>query len=443
MMRLAWVSLRAVTALNRVLARRLTPAGRVLAAVLVGAAVVGIDTERSTTYQVFTLASALLILGIPFFLRFRPQVEITRTLPPLATALTPCTYRLRIANRGAAPENGLLVAEHLADPRPTLEQFLRAGPPPAARSFVERHSGYARWRWLIDRRGQPRMGAFAAPQVPAGHAIEIEAQFIPEQRGVLRFEGVTLARADPLGLVTATSDVPLPQAICVLPRRYRLPKLALPGSRHYQQGGFSLASSVGDSEEFSSLREYRPGDPLKRIHWRSFARFGEPVVKEYQDEFFVRHCLVLDTFVSRSREAAFEEAVSIAASFVCAIDTHDCLLDLMFLGDHAVCFTSGRGMLEVERLLELLAAAEPAGDRPFDALTAAVLARRAELSSAILVFSRWDEARNALCARLTALGVPLKAILVIDAGGAPAGLPASVTPVGVGRVEQDLVRAFA
>ena len=45
----------------------------------------------------------------------------------------------------------------------------------------------------------------------------------------------------------------------------------------------------------SSLRDYRPGDPLQRVHWKSFARTGRPVVKEYQDEFFERHALVLDT----------------------------------------------------------------------------------------------------------------------------------------------------
>ena len=34
-----------------------------------------------------------------------------------------------------------------------------------------------------------------------------------------------------------------------------------------------------------------------------------------------------------------------AASFVCAIDTQECLLDLLFVGDRPVIFTSGRGLL--------------------------------------------------------------------------------------------------
>ena len=54
-----------------------------------------------------------------------------------------------------------------------------------------------------------------------------------------------------------------------------------------------------------SLRDYRPGDPLQRIHWKSFARTGDPVVREYQDEFFERHALILDTFCTRAGAPAF------------------------------------------------------------------------------------------------------------------------------------------
>jgi hypothetical protein len=55
------------------------------------------------------------------------------------------------------------------------------------------------------------------------------------------------------------------------------------------------------------------------------------VVKEYQDEFFERHALVLDTGTRRGEDAAFEDAVALAASFVYTIDTQECLLDLLFV----------------------------------------------------------------------------------------------------------------
>ena len=67
----------------------------------------------------------------------------------------------------------------------------------------------------------------------------------------------TVARTDPFGLVRAFVKVRAPDTIVVLPRRYPLPPRAMPGSLKYQQGGVALASSVGESEEFVSLREYR------------------------------------------------------------------------------------------------------------------------------------------------------------------------------------------
>src|SRR5439155_587474 len=134
-----------------------------------------------------------------------------------------------------------------------------------------------------------------------------------------------------------------------------LEDLALPGVRKYQRGGVALAGAVGDSEEFVSLRDYRPGDPLRRVHWRSAARVGRPVVKEYQDEFFVRHALVLDTFAEREESDVFEEAVSVAASIACSIQTKDSLLDLLFVGPETYCFTAGRGLGHTDHMLEVLA----------------------------------------------------------------------------------------
>ena len=117
-------------------------------------------------------------------------------------------------------------------------------------------------------------------------------ELTPLRRGVVRFVAATVARPDPLGIYRALRKQPLPQSLVVLPRRYPLPPIALPGGMKYQQGGVAMASNIGQSEEFVSLREYRRGDPPRHIHWRSWAKAGKPIVKEFEDEFFVRHALV-------------------------------------------------------------------------------------------------------------------------------------------------------
>ncbi|MGH7603973.1 MAG: DUF58 domain-containing protein, partial [Gemmatimonadaceae bacterium] len=222
------------------------------------------------------------------------------------------------------------------------------------------------------------------------------------------------------------------------PRRYRLPRLALPGRRRHQPGGVSLATSVGDSEEFLSLREYRPGDPLQHIHWKSFARTGRPIVKEFQDEFFERHALVLDTGGAHGEDAAFEDAVAIAASFVYTIDTQECLLDLLFVGGELRHLVAGRGQLHAEQMLEALAGVSPSEPAAFEPLAHAVLAARAQLSSCVLVLVAWDAERRRLAETLAASGIEVRCILACAPERAPRDAPAWLVVVHPGAAEAGL-----
>jgi hypothetical protein len=173
-----------------------------------------------------------------------------------------------------------------------------------------------------------------------------------------------------------------------------------------------LASSVGESEEFVSLREYRPGDPLRRMHWKSFAKLGKPIIKEHQEEFFVRHALILDTFGGSSDEPAFEEAVSIAASLAWTIQNQDSLLDLIFVGPEAYCFTSGRGVGHIEQMLEILASVQMCHEKGFESLEHSVFTHAAQMSGCVCVFLEWDEARQKLVKGLLARHVPLRVLVV-------------------------------
>jgi uncharacterized protein (DUF58 family) len=231
---------------------------------------------------------------------------------------------------------------------------------------------------------------------------------------------VTLARPDPLGLFRALSGVSLPQTMLILPKRYPLPPIALPGVTKYQEGGVAFASNVGQSEEFVALRDYRRGDPLRHVHWRSWAKAGKPIVKEFEDEFFVRHALVLDTFIDDPRSELFEEAVSVAASFACTVLTQESLLDLLFIGPQAYRFTAGRGLAHTNQMLEILASVRACGDRPFRTLETLVLDHAAAVSGCICVLLAWDEARQNLVKKLNALNVPVRVLVITEPGRSPA-----------------------
>jgi len=420
---------------------RLTRAGKLAFGTLGAAGIMGFDTNRTLGYQVFTFLLALFVLALGWRFRFRPRLRVRRVLPRFVTAGEPAAYRVVLANDGGRLERGLALLENTADPRPSFEEFLTAREPgEARRNWFDRKVGYPRWDWLVRRNQLALIAARPLPPLPPGDAGEVRVEFTPRRRGRLELTSVTIARPDPFGLVNALWTIPLPQSLLVLPKRYPMPAIGLPGTRKYQRGGVALAQSVGESEEFVSLRDYRPGDPLRRIHWKSLARVGKPVVKEYQDEFFVRYALVLDTFTDDAGSERFEEAVSVAASIACAIQTQDSLLDLLFIGPETYCFTAGRGLGNTDRMLEVLAGVRVCRDRPFRALHHAVLERHDALSACVAVLLAWDDPRRQFVRHLRALGTPVRALVVVEPG-APAGEePGEVHRLEAGRVAEGLAR---
>jgi uncharacterized protein (DUF58 family) len=423
--------------------RRFTRGGELAVGALSAAAVVGLDTNQTVAYQAFTFLLAVLVLALVGGFAFRLRFAARRVLPRFATAGQPVTYRVVIENRTRRTRRGLVLLDEVPDPRPSLEEFLLADDgDDAADNWWDRRVGYARWQTLLTRNRTAEVAEHPLPPLPGGGVADVRVELVPLRRGLLSFAGLTVARPDPFGLVRGLRRIAVPDSLLVLPRRYPVPPIRLAGTRKFQQGGVAQASSVGDSEEFASLRDYRPGDPRRRIHWRSWARVGRPVVREHQDEFFARHALVLDTFADAGQGERFEAAVSVAASLACALDTGESLLDLLFVGPRAYSLTVGRGLAHVDQMLEVLAGVQVCRDEPFAALHRLVISRAGALSGCLAVLLGWDEARQAFVRDLAGRGIPTLALLVTGRGErlpALGGAPGvRLHPVGLDRVAADL-----
>jgi uncharacterized protein (DUF58 family) len=421
--------------------RRITGPGRAVVVGTLVAAMMGIDPDNTVGYQAFTLLFALLVVGTAFTLYFRVRFSATRLLPRFGTVGQPFSYRVAIRNLTPKHQTGLTLLESLADPRPSFREWK------ALQLDNEKHLRPFR---LSQRR---RTGPFqlatvkeaVIPSIPAHQEVQAEVQLTPTRRGILQFDALSLARTDPFGLFRTFVKKPLRQTVLILPKRYWLPPVALPGVLKYQQGGVTLASNVGQSDEFVALREYRRGDPIRHIHWRSWAKAGKPIVKEFEDEFFVRHALVLDTFTERVQSDEFEEAVSVAASFACTVLTQESLLDLLFVGPEAYCFTAGRGLAQADHMLEILAAVRPCPDRPFGSLETLVLNHASALSGCICVLLAWDEERRDLVRKLKALGLPVLVLVIFQQAPAqrldPGPMrddPNHLHALEIGRIEEQL-----
>jgi uncharacterized protein (DUF58 family) len=227
---------------------------------------------------------------------------------------------------------------------------------------------------------------------------------------------VGAGRTDPLGLVSTRRVVHPSEIVLAYPRFYGLQSLALPSGRRYQPGGIPRASSLGDSTEFVGTRDFREGDPLRRVHWRSWARRGRPVVKEYHDEYFSRVALVLDTYLPRKPRAAdrkgFESAISLLASIADRMSRSEEVVDVLAAGPDLYEVSAGRSLGYLSNVLDVLACLQPSGDPPFETVGPPLAARLAQLTTVVAVVLDWDEWREAFLRSVRRMGVAVVAYVV-------------------------------
>ncbi len=397
------------------LTSRVTQSAWLWMAVLMMSAVLGADMIRSTLYQIFVFSSVLLSVAVLWAWLRRPRLEARRQLPQYATAGEECRYLLTVGNAGKRVMRGGWMWDRPPDPRPDLRSFAFSKEPGEDRRNVfDRHFAYYRWRWLMDARVLFRGGRSNQwLHVRPGESARVRIDFVPIRRGVVRFHDLRVLLPDPFGLFQRCRKVRAPDdQLVVLPKRYRLPPLDLPGRSCFQAGGEAVTNTIGLSGEFLGLRDYRSGDALRHIHWKGWAKTGRPIVKEFEDTYFPRYGLVLDNCVESGDEEVFEETVSVAASFAAAIDTKRSLLDLMFIKDEAIVMTAGQGLAKAEKMLEVLAGVEAEREEHLESLRHLVGSYRDELSACVCVFPGWSPERAEFVQNLAKIGLNMICMIV-------------------------------
>jgi len=362
--------------------RFLTVEGKFLVAI---GMIVGIFSMEVVGRQTYVFWSALFGVGLSSFLVTRlgrPNVTVDRKIPLRVIAGATVTYPVLVRSSSTRSESDLEVRE----------EGLPFGIDPL----------------LTDERGVPirRLD----PQ-EVGRA-SLTALF--EQRGVFDLPAIRIERTCPLGLTRSGRTHPCRSRVIVHPRQYPVDRVDFSGARVYQPGGIPLSASVGESTEFVGLREYRTGDPLRHISWRAWARVGEPVVREFQGEYFRRVALVLDTRVRRgsSEDDHFETAVSVTASVAQYFETHEFIIDLFAAGSRLFYLQAGTGLGRMEDVLDLLACVEPSEEDTFPRVDDRLCELVNRLSGMVLVTTDWWHESRAFHARLLPEIPEIKVLLV-------------------------------
>ncbi len=156
--------------------------------------------------------------------------------------------------------------------------------------------------------------------LPPGAGAEVVYEKRMHRRGIRHLHHAVSASRWPFGLFEQRQLVPSESRLVVLPALGRLRRAALrPLSRRNRV--VSALRPRREGQEFHGLRDYRPGDAPRTIHWRTSARTGTLVRRVLRDdEGGDRLLVLLDTRVDGSRAAQraqhFERAVSCAATLL-------------------------------------------------------------------------------------------------------------------------------
>ena len=388
--------------------QRIRPAGLCALIVTSLASFMSIGQPKNSIFQLFCFSFGLILLAFIWVCLRRAQVTAVVKAPKYATVGEELRYSVELSQTGSRTQRALRVLQVPPDPRPSLLEFSEVEEPyEILRNVYDRAMAYYRWRWLVRRHSSfSSSESDTAFDLHRGKITTIPITLTAQKRGVFVLENLRLLMPDPLGLFQRCKPLnPTPSRLIALPKRYVLPHIEMPGTSTFRIGGEETSNAIGNSGEFVGLREYRPGDSLRQIHWKSWAHTGKPMVKELEDTFYPRYALILDTFPGSSDRMIFEEMISIASSFITGLDRHEALIDLMFIAESAHTVTAGRDLERTEKLLEVLAAVEIEPTQRFDALATSVIKHRDQITSCLLVLNGWDEARMEFFKKLRKYGI--------------------------------------
>jgi uncharacterized protein (DUF58 family) len=397
---------------------------------------------RATFFQLFGVVVTIMVVAFLSALMRKSKVKVRRDLPRHASVGMLLEYSVFYENLSSSTLRNHYFIDLAPDPTPSRDVFLNATEPgEEKRNAFDRLFLAYRWTWLRSRFLLMQSRPFLAAAVKAGETGKLRVELLPLRRGVIHLSHMHIVLPDAFGLFQRVRNVQQEEdVLIVLPKRYRIDGIDFTGQARSQLGGDSSTSVQGQSGEFVSLREYRPGDPPKHIHWPSWGRTGKPILKEYEEVFFPRYGLVLDTAVRAEHEEVFEELVSVAATLASEVDTEQSLIDLMFIQQGAKVQTVGKNVERMELMLELLASVQIDPVPDWQALKKEVLKHADDMTTCFVLCGGWDKGREEFVASLRSSGVPVRLLIVQDENE-PAqvtGMGEEVTILNVGRIEEGL-----
>ena len=274
---------------------RLSARGRTLLILGVGLGLAAYSTGRVELMYLGVFLAVVPLVALAF-VRFRKQRMgvVRRFSPAIAETGHPLSVSVEVRNLGSARTGEARWHDMLP--------FAPYKTPPS------RLRTLAKFRGVLGR----------------NNAVPLDYTVRPPRRGIVEIGPLVVDFADPFGLASGEITVGERQKLVVAPAIDTLP---ITGKSMNADDGSARAQQrrISGSDDEIMTREYRYGDPLRRVHWRSSAHRGELMVRQEEQRSHARATIVLDTHRAGFHDAgqasaeepesdSFEWALSFTAS---------------------------------------------------------------------------------------------------------------------------------
>jgi len=251
----------------------------------VTAIVCSIVMDQSALSRVGVLVLALPLVTAAFIARSRYRLALVRTVTPqLVAAGQPARVSLSLTNEGRTPSGVLLLEDQLPYVLGTRPRFVLEG-------------------------------------IGHGWRRHVTYQVRSDVRGRFDIGPMSVRVNDPFGIVELGRAFRTTVPLTVTPRTVTLSTIPLGGAWTGSGDNRPRAFAIGSAEDVT-VREYRRGDELRRVHWRSSARVGELMVRREEQPWQSRATLFLDNRMRSHRGQGIASSLEVAVSVAASIAVH-------------------------------------------------------------------------------------------------------------------------
>ena len=223
------------------------------------------------------------------------------------------------------------------------------------------------WMEVHEKSDMPEHGGDMVISLPRASYGEWMLRTRCTKRGKYNLGPLAIVSSDPLGLFQKRRWFGEPQPFTVYPSIVELPSLFLPSS-DLPGDSTSRQHTQVVTPAASGVRDYMPGDSYSRVHWRTTARMGKLMVKEFEQEESAKIWIVLDMEEKVHRgsgpESSEEYAVTVAASIASRYLQRGLPVGITAVGNIKLDLAPKPGINQSDLIMEGLAEIKAEGSTP-------------------------------------------------------------------------------